>query len=358
MAFKSTIADENSLIWLKVVSNMVVGVSMHPTQEMSHGFEDGSKSEAPSESLKSTGLQKSNRKRHRAPSPSQEPEPKAQKILHHQTVGRTAAPRPGVEVCLEYLAQHNTTKYAIMKMVDNTGCHHRVFYLPEEQRSAYGVRPDYTSLGDLLKKQLHQQFDMLRILRLARLVAEAIVRFDLRDSDAGPKDSIVFYGPSTIELAPFLEVRIVKPEHAYSNEDECNNGHGRCAVLLELGEILLQLGLERDKELAPPPLDLDARRHYIVANARNVALGTIRYSDIIKKCARFSADRNKENNESNSETFRETFYQEVVQPLKEMEDQLLSQQKEGKRWSGNIKGMPIEHTAGNAKTRGGAEAHA
>lgn len=356
MAFKSTVASETSLIWLKVVSNMTARAVTHSVKETSEDVEDQVKMESSMEGVEDTKRPDLNTRKHRATSPLQQPEPKAQKRVPHQTVRHMPAPGPGIEVCLEYLAQHSPTQYAIMKMIDSSGCNHRLFYLPEERRSAYGVDPDNISLRTLLNQKIHRGFDILQVLRLARLVAEAVVRFDLDGSDGSPKDRIVFYGLPTEELVPFLEVVIMKPKcvslDGYNNSDD----QGRCEVLLELGEILLELGLEQGEELPRSPLRLDLRRNHIIKHAKNVALGTIRYSEIIKNCV-YLTDETQKQDKNNGWGFREGFYQKIVQPLKDIEDQLLSQEKEGKRWSGIIKGMPVEHGGGNAKLERGSEAH-
>ena len=95
----------------------------------------------------------------------------------------------------------------------------------------------------------------------------------------------------------------------------------------------------------------DLRRKYIIKNASTVALGTIRYSDIIKNCVRF-ADETQEQGKNHGGSFREGFYQKIVQPLKDKEDQLLLQQKEGKRWMGNVKDRPCKRGTGDTQMRG------
>lgn len=381
MAFKSTIASEDNLIWLRVVSTIVVDVPKSSPLALSHGVEEHA---SPSKSLTRDPLNtepiKSNTRKRRASStPVEVPEPKAQKTSWiHQAARHLSNTGLGIEVCPGYFAPHNPTPYAIMKMVDSSGCDHRIFYLPKEKRSAYGAaRPDgVVRLRTVLDQRYHEKFDTLWILRLSRLVAEAVVRFDLRDSDRSPEDSVVFYDLRTAkEPAPFLEVNIKKPGFIGIGGTEVagdrSNGHeeqenkemdddadlGRRHTLLNLGLILLKLGLERGKEPTQMPMGgVEGQQRYIIKRATDARIGSPKFPEVIKNCARFFTDNRSKNEEdrhqnnngggsgiiynddNDDQLFRESFYQKIVQPLKEMEAQLLSQQEKGKRWTRNGNG--------------------
>ncbi|KAJ8127337.1 hypothetical protein O1611_g6298 [Lasiodiplodia mahajangana] len=125
---------KDTLIWLKVVSNITVGHQPFIIDNDIPASFDGP--EEPGDIPGNEGMQQPSRKR-RASSTSLEPASKSQKTrqLHRHLDSGTAS----IELCPEFLTQHDTTDRALMKIVDNGGCDHSIYYLDEAERSAYGA---------------------------------------------------------------------------------------------------------------------------------------------------------------------------------------------------------------------------
>ncbi|KAK2035956.1 hypothetical protein LZ31DRAFT_485153 [Colletotrichum somersetense] len=213
-----------------------------------------------------------------------------------------------------------------MKMTDDGGYSHDVFHLPRDKRPIHDTKlSNPVSLSDFLGKgQLKRQYDRLcstkSIIRVSRLIAEAVLRFDLRDRDPSPEDSVVFYISPNNGLAPFLERVITRPKlPSAAAEDGNNPSQQRSLQLLKLGEILLQLGLPKSQRMRSPPLEPKGRRTFIKSAVPSVATNINQnFSNVIIACVDFSADY-EDTSRWLEESFNEKFYRNIVQPLKNME---------------------------------------
>ncbi|KAF6824777.1 hypothetical protein CPLU01_10641 [Colletotrichum plurivorum] len=220
-----------------------------------------------------------------------------------------------------------------MNMMDENGFDHHLFCLPKRERpkdEAKGSHP--ITLSAILDPGKHDRTrksgrdtDGLWIMQLSRLIAEAVLRFDLKSSDGSMVNSIVFYKSSKHDLTPFLEV-VIKKSDLTPNviEDEryvSQQRSGRLLRLLDLGEILLQLGLYRQERLLKFPLDTEDRRSFLREKAPDVCRNmNIAYSSVIESCIRLSVMW--EDPSYLEEAFKETYYESIVKPLREMEKSL------------------------------------
>lgn len=231
-----------------------------------------------------------------------------------------------------------------MKLTDMV-CDHSIYYLSQETRSAYGATAKGLTLCKTFdnwhQKKYERFWNLLWIVRLARLAAEAVLRFDLRDSDPHPQEIIVFYGAdkkdSEMHLSPFLEVKIERsgPQglsdtggETDDGADQSNHQPKRQQVLLNLGNILLQLGVKRDVKLGRAPSGPDQMKEYINKHADKTITGVHqKYADAVRSCTRFYG-KEKAMGES---AFRESFFKLIIEPLKDCESIIDGQEKEGKR---------------------------
>lgn len=346
MAFKSTIAKEPKLIWLKVLSS----VSLKTVSQSSPTVQLLDEDESQGNSTKATQRESNSgfgptpsltsKKRRASISPSEPP----QKMLK-QTPVQSESPerlnperRHGIEMCPEYLTWNNkldNSEHAIIKMTDSTVGDHRMFYLP---RSKFREKVKSISLGEAIKHKLHQRSQasgtVLWVTRTARLVAEAVIRFDLRDNDGTLEESIVFHEAVPIKLdsltSPFLEVKLEKTmsfSHGVAIDTDYQQqwkGEPRRHVLLDLGVILVQLGTRRDdvNSLGTPPTGPDARQRFIIAHARKTQIGVSdQYAGAVRSCA--SLFKNAE--VAGEEEFLGSFLKRIVQPLRDCERKMRSQ---------------------------------
>lgn len=333
MAFKSNISKKRSLIWFKVVSADAADLA-HP-DPVSNAEE--SRTEGVIDLALPMDSGNSNPKKRRALSTPSKPAPKARKTQAGQSARRVSDPAPPsgpntpsrLAVCLSSLAQYNLDTL-VMNMVDDSGYSHSIFNLPKDKRPKSDTNVgEPVRLSDILgKRQLKHHYDRLcnerlSILRLSRLIAEAVLRFDLQDCDPSPEDSVVFYMCPQNGLAPFLEKVIEKPKQSsIAVEDEDNHSERRTLQLLKLGEILLQLGLPRSQRMRSPPLDPNGRRSFIKSAVPGVRSNMDKkYSDVIISCVNLSA---LQSNREFEEKFQERYYESIVQPLRDLERGLLS----------------------------------
>ncbi|KDN60079.1 hypothetical protein CSUB01_06345 [Colletotrichum sublineola] len=337
MAFKSTAKKKVPLIWFRVVSSEV---SDSGHQELAIVGEQTTPECVTDHQQLNEAAENNPRKRRTASTPT-EPPSKVAKSRPGQSIRRVSEPAASasseppsqLSVCPELLAQHDLDT-VVMKMIDDGGYSHDIFYLPRDKRPIHDTKlSDPVSLSDILGKgQLKHQYDKLcskrlSIIRVSRLIAEAVLRFDLRDRDPSPEDSVVFYISPENDLAPFLERVITKSKMpSVAVEDEDSASQRRSLQLLKLGEILLQLGLPKSHRMRSPPLEPKGRRMFIKSAVSNVRanMDTI-FSDVIISCVNFSA-RYEETNKLCEESFNKRFYRNIVQPLKNIERGLLLRQ--------------------------------
>ncbi|EFQ34298.1 uncharacterized protein GLRG_09442 [Colletotrichum graminicola M1.001] len=217
-----------------------------------------------------------------------------------------------------------------MKMTNARGYSHDVFYLAKDERPIHDTElSDPISLSYILGKgPLKRQYDKLcseklSIIRFSRLIAEAVLRFDLRDRDPSPEDSVVFCISPKNVLAPFLVRFLTKAKMpSIAAEVDDNASQQRSLQLLKLGEVLLKLGLPKPRRMSMPPLELKDRRTFIksaVSDVRSNINNT--FSDVIISCENFSA-KYEDTSKWPEENFNQIFYRSIVQPLKDIERNL------------------------------------
>jgi hypothetical protein len=239
-----------------------------------------------------------------------------------------------IQVCPEYLVHHEGPDLLAMQMGDASSVCHSIYFLPANKRPLEKCEP--ISFANMLREckrpgmALKRGQDLVWIVRVARLIAEAVLRFDWPDSRCRwGKEDVMFYpsNNSTQELEPFLKVEIESQEQTESAIDDRPMTNGRSRALLNLGFILLQLGLF--KHIDAPPQYLDEKR------TLTFMLGQIKtedikvsggYLEIVRRCATFLSDI--EDDEMDELEFRETYYNFIVSPLKGIETELLSVRKQ------------------------------
>ncbi|KAI8956057.1 hypothetical protein F4801DRAFT_525208 [Xylaria longipes] len=365
MAFKSTVTKKDTLIWLKVVSKINISPpppimpssARPPTDTTTESIE-------PPLNVKSTNAisDQPSRKRKASPMPS-EPVAKAQKT------GPWDSPRhtdpalhltSSIELCPEFLTQHDMTKHAVMKMVDSGGVDHSMYYLAQEERSAYGLKN--ITLDELLANRQQPKYRPLMAsryskLRLARLIAEAVLRFDLRDSDPAAVKNIFVHGlgvkgaggiayqslfADDVNLPSlFLAITLKKQQEQASPSTSLlikpDEGSGkdtarREQVLVDLGMILLRIGVDCDNQLDlridQVPVDLDERRRFISASAACIQLNSL-YIEAVQNCALFL----ESDAVMTDEVFRDKFFCGIVQPLKLSEKAILQDREKQRNGS-------------------------
>ncbi|GKT65796.1 hypothetical protein ColTof3_13135 [Colletotrichum tofieldiae] len=327
MAFKSTVTKKTSLIWLRVESSLV------RTETSSDDISEtrDANLEAVSGSSEYSETLIPNPKKRRAESMAVGSSHKALKTEMGQSARRVSAPAPptsldrGFQVCPEVFGQHDIPDSFIMNMVDNSGTDHHLFCLPKDERP---VTSDKSGEPIALSDILGSRRSKFWIIRISRLIAEAVLRFDLKDSDPSPENSVVFYKSAEHDLAPFLERVIKKPTAiSYAVDDGEHSSGTRSALLLNLAQILLQLGLiglPTPEKLRGIPQNESERRSYISEKAPSTCINMgDAYSQVILSCVEFSA---WEKHMYGNEKFKEQYYRSIVKPLKGMEDALLSYQ--------------------------------
>ncbi|KXH52989.1 hypothetical protein CSAL01_12107 [Colletotrichum salicis] len=170
-----------------------------------------------------------------------------------------------------------------------------------------------TTFGELIthrRKKGHQKkyskfWDVFWVVRTARQIAEAVIRFDIRDCDVDQSldASIVFHSErlqsptgsfqqSEPSFQPFLEVKFKGTATASLRcLDSCTDSEGqerrveRRHILLELGFLLLQLGVSRYDELDKARTDPSKKRKFIIDQAGKIASRLdAKYAKAIQNC--------------------------------------------------------------------------
>lgn len=161
-------------------------------------------------------------------------------------------------------------------------------------------------------------------LRNARLIAEAVLRFELfEQSDLKLHKHIVYYRLSTALLEPFLTVTIPKnsqPSRRLSAAGESQQGirvKWMQELLVELGVVLLFLGLSpKDMPLENWSFSTERGRLCIEEEASRTEMG-INYFKVLVSCANFF--QNEQEMPCSVADFREKYFEKIVQPLQDAE---------------------------------------
>ena len=286
-----------------------------------------------------------------------------------------------IQVCPEYLAQHNDD-LLVMQIGDVSSICHRIYFLPKDKQP---LKPcESISLAKMLQARRvpekilkrsrmasRETQGMLWIVRVARLVSEAILRFDWRDSRCRWKsDNVIFYTPSqdcVAEHGPFLKVNLESTRGHHSggttttsttaNDNSSaidndrtpvmiTNGDGHEKALLNLGFILLQLGLFEPIEASLEIMGEEDCREYILHHTTPGKLAEFiitgdEYINVVRRCANFfspiiptlSSDSttlshggqtvaSKEKYSVSEEIFRKEYYRSIISPLRKLENEL------------------------------------
>ncbi|KAF6788204.1 hypothetical protein CMUS01_16407 [Colletotrichum musicola] len=322
MAFKSSTKKKGSLIWLRAKSTVGTLDQLSPTPLRA--------SPRPSSEIPHTlpatdhEAQRSNPKKRRAASTPPGSPRKFQKTRPTQNSRRISEPAPhstsylslGTQVCPETLGYNDSSTHLVMNMVDENGFDHQLLCLPKDERPR---DEDKISEPITLSAILESSNTRLWILQLSRLIAEAVLRFDLRNSDDSMADSVVFYKSSKHDLTPFMELEIRKSDLATNVvDDERYVAQHLSQRLLDLGMILLRLGLL--EKLKPRSLlKEDKLRSFVREKASDVCgnMGNA-YSGVIKSCIKLS--EKCEEPAYRGEGFKGTYYGSVLKPLRALEE--------------------------------------
>ncbi|KAH6648702.1 hypothetical protein BKA67DRAFT_575565 [Truncatella angustata] len=240
-----------------------------------------------------------------------------------------------IQVCPEYLAQHEEPELLAMQMVDASSAFHRIYFLPADERPPENCEPVslYKMLLERPDPQIahrNAQTGTLWKVQVARLIAEAALRFDWPETRCQwGRDDVIFYTlqPSSHILGPFLKVEIESQVHGTNAipEQPASGGRQR-RTLLNLAFILLQIGLFKPIEPPPESWNDDQYRGYIIQEImRNDAQILGDYITVVRQCAELASPVGEVN--IDKEEFREKYYRLIVSPLRMMETNLLSLQK-------------------------------
>lgn len=342
MAFKSTVAKEPRLIWFRVVSTIALRTlsQSSPAVQLPRGNRIQETARISSQTEKDPQLADTiaaASKKRRASSSLPEPAPKLVKTTsrHAESQDLNSERWSGIEICPEYLTwnQNINSEHAIVKITDSNIGDHQMFYLP---RSTYRKKTKNISLGEAIRHKLQRSQEpsgtLLWVARTARLVAEAVVRFDLRDDDGTLEDSIVFHEASPVELDahtwPFIKIKLEKTNTPLStgaaidiNDQQQWRWETRRHVLLNLGIVLVQLGTHRDdvNDLQIPPTGPEAKQGFIMSHVRRTQKGmSEKYASAVQSCASLFSTAEV----AGEEEFLKRFLEMVIQPLKECEETL------------------------------------
>lgn len=331
MAIQSRIRGEKGLIWLRVVS-----IVSEVNQNSAHDSERPSDPVFPEIHLKPGTV---SRKRQLSSDAALPPSKTSRTDTGHGTRRKTDPAIYGlahIQVCPEYLAQHEGSNLLAMQMGDVSSVYHRIYFLPAEKRPLEKCEP--ISLANMLLERKKPEMALMRgrkldgllwVVSVARLIAEAVLRLNWLDSSwQWGKENVIFYTSqnATHDLEPFLKVKIESQEQGTSAIDDRPTTSGRSRTLLNLGFILLQLGLFKPIEASPDILSEERCRAFILSQIESNDIRTLgNYLKIVRCCATFPVGREK--NEMNEQDFSEIFYQHIVFPLKGMEAELLSVRK-------------------------------
>jgi hypothetical protein len=219
---------------------------------------------------------------------------------------------------------------------DDSTCQHQIFYLPTDKRPP----PTSTrlSLSEVLEKRQQRQYVFGRkkwIARVARLVAESVLRFDWRDARRGPHTrNLIFYESSSQAFEPFLEVQIDSHGQipAVIEQDTLA---ARKTVLLNLGLILLELSSPYPLSVYPSNWSILQYQSYLNTGSRNIGVAKStgmgdRYAQVIRNCADFEVPTLKvDRSVIDEEQFQKTYFANIVSPLKRVEESLPAETEMG-----------------------------
>lgn len=317
MAILSRVKKEKSLVWLRVVS----------------GSSNEITAPEPQHKLESNGLER-RRSSDAIMPPSKTCKTDAGPFSTHQDDMVMNQTRHPIQVCPEHFTQYEEFEVLAMQMVDASNAFHKIYLLPADKRPPEKCKP--VSLAKMLLERHKPQMavgdtETLWKVQVARLIAEAVLRFDCPQTRCQwDKEGVMFYTLQTSNFAPepFLKVEIesyASGTAGMSDYDQLasGGGNGRSRMLLNLAFILLQLGLFAPIEAPPNFFSNEQYRNYIIQEIRGKEAQILGdYLTVVRHCVGFSSLG--EEDAINREGFREKYYRTIILPLKKMEANLLS----------------------------------
>ncbi|KAI1122405.1 hypothetical protein F5Y10DRAFT_254073 [Nemania abortiva] len=342
LAIKSTAGEDTGLIWLKVVSMMMWGQPIMTEADMR--TRNGT---SPTPIAESRNSRSGKRQRSLNPESLDDSPPlKAAKTYAGQSMIRFASdsdadvsfayPVREVRVCPACLAPCNGTSKMPGRPVmqigpsDDNMRQHQIFYLPADKR------PPQTSnrmtLSEVLDERRKRQYVCGKkkwIARVARLVAESVLRFDWRDARRGLRiENLIFYESRPEAFEPFHEVQIDSQNHGCQVIEQ-NALSARKTVLLDLSFILLQLGSPSRLSVSTHGWGIEQYQLYlnewtrITGVAKSEGMGEM-YAQVIRNCANLDIPMLEEDaTVVNEDQFQKTYFENIVSPLKRVEGDLL-----------------------------------
>lgn len=222
-----------------------------------------------------------------------------------QRKGSYTVTEPTTRFCLNYHKQATDDLAVALKHSDI--CEHRLFYPDESHRYLIQDRTRAMSLRKLLEERhATRQLQAFEKVRLARLLAEAVLKFHSADwlSCKWDWDNILIYEIQN-ELEPHLRFELKSPQFADKQPWGFSHPHHMGDVISQLGDLLGYIAVGPNRAGANVCEYIEERF-------------SMTYADIIQACMKLS----KDGDDLSDEDMQERFYTKVVSRLNEMEDVL------------------------------------
>lgn len=221
---------------------------------------------------------------------------------------------PNARFCLQYYKQGTNDLAVALKHSDV--CEHEVFYPKQDRLDIIRDNGQAIPLRQLLEEDCHQmqQLEMLPKVRLARMLAEAVLKFHSADwlSCKWDLDNILIY---EIEghLEPHLRFELCSPRSAPADSPEqlpetAPRSQQMSHVLSQLGVLLWYIAVGSH----PGPANYE--------NVQDVS-GSSMYAEIFQTCL----DMSRNENSLGDQEMQNRFYAKVVAKLDELEDYLIKE---------------------------------
>lgn len=216
---------------------------------------------------------------------------------HHLKDFSHASAEPNARFCLQYYKQGTDDLAVALKHSDF--CKHEVFYPDRARLKIIQDSGEAIPLRQLLEKELYpmQQLEMLQKVRLARMLAEAVLKFHSPDwlSCKWDWDNILIYKIDGC-LEPHLRFELRSPESAGKTLETAPRSKQMSYVLSQLGVLLGNIAV------GPNPVTYEKVHR---------SLGSTVYAEIIETCR----DMSQNENGLGDQDMQERFYTKVVANL-------------------------------------------
>lgn len=226
---------------------------------------------------------------------------------HHLKDFSHASAEPNARFCLQYYKQGTDDLAVALKHSDF--CKHEVFYPDQARLKIIQDSGQAIPLRQLLKEELYpmQQLEMLQKVRLAKMLAEAVLKFHSPDwlSCKWDWDNILIYEIDGC-LEPHLRFELRSPESAGKTLETAPRSQQMSYVLSQLGVLLGYIAV------GPNPATYEEVQD---------RFGSTVYAEIIETCH----DMSQNDNGLGDQDMQERFYTKVVAKLSELEEFLNEQ---------------------------------